>query len=108
MSLYTVSLTRTEIVCKYDPITGHRIGEEKRAIPQTYGDLPHVLAMRYATMFPDNNVVITQQEGTYTPPEHVHREPTYRRGYGAKEVVTATASKPSAAATGDLAAAFGS
>jgi hypothetical protein len=75
--LYTVNLTREEIVCTYDD-RGLRVGETKRAIPQTYGDLPYVTALRYQTQFPDSNVVITAQQDSSATPRNLATEPTYR------------------------------
>lgn len=107
MTLYTVKLTREEIICRYDPITGFRHTETKRDIPQVYGDMPLVLAQRYAIMFPNNNVEIIAQESAYEVPSQKleHREPATARKMAHAKLSTIEP-KPSAAATGDLAAAL--
>jgi hypothetical protein len=103
MPLYTVTMTRTEIICRYDD-RGRRLSETKRDIPQIYGDLPWSTALGYQRQFPLNNVVITAQDDSFTKPEIVLvKEPTYYRPRAPKPVAI---EKPSAAATGDLSAAL--
>ena len=96
--LYTVQLTREEIVYAYDD-RGHRVGETKRAIPQTYGDLPYVTALRYKERFPNSNVVITAQEGSGPAPRELAAEPYRHVSRKAIGVVTPKIDKTIAAAT---------